>query len=135
MKKTKIAFLVLASLLLVGCGNKKEETKPVVETKKPVIKTEKAQNDNQVEQNNPIKDIKAKIVSVDVGQVKILEANGKEKVLYVPQKDASFMKKTQSVEGEELMMEIGLFDLPKDKDLDIRYNDQTKEVMLIVVSE
>ncbi|KKQ13983.1 MAG: hypothetical protein US27_C0006G0001, partial [Candidatus Moranbacteria bacterium GW2011_GWF1_36_78] len=45
----------------------------------------------------------------------------------------SFLQKTTQKNGDLLMKEIGLFDVVKNKDVEIQYNSAKNEVMLIVV--
>ncbi|KKQ17112.1 MAG: hypothetical protein US30_C0006G0001, partial [Candidatus Moranbacteria bacterium GW2011_GWF2_36_839] len=45
----------------------------------------------------------------------------------------SFLQKTTQKNGDLLMKEIGLFDVVKNKDVEIQYNSTTNEVILVEI--
>ncbi|KKP77758.1 MAG: hypothetical protein UR78_C0030G0006 [Candidatus Moranbacteria bacterium GW2011_GWF2_35_39] len=70
-----------------------------------------------------IRNTSGKIKSVDIDTIVIAEETG-NLTLKVPPTGA---------DGSFLNKEIGLLELPKDKKVDIQYNSQKMEVMLVVV--
>lgn len=76
--------------------------------------------------------IVGKIISIDIDTIKVL-VNEEEKNLKVPARGANFVKQAKQKDGSFLNTEIGLFDIPKNKDAEVQYNGATNEVMLIVV--
>ncbi len=79
-----------------------------------------------------IKNTIGTIRSVDIGAIVVSTIDG-DLTLKVPQEGASFVTQTLQEDGSFLMEEIGLFDLPTEKEADIQYNGTTNEVMLVVI--
>ncbi|OGI33143.1 MAG: hypothetical protein A2489_03405 [Candidatus Moranbacteria bacterium RIFOXYC12_FULL_36_13] len=79
-----------------------------------------------------IRNTSGKIKSVDIDTIVIAEETG-NLTLKVPPTGANFFSQTVQKDGSFLNKEIGLLELPKDKKVDIQYNSQKMEVMLVVV--
>ncbi len=91
--------------------------------------------DSQVEKKNAqiIKNITAKIDLMDSNSIGITTSDGKKLTLSVLLESASFIE--QTIKGDGIFSEkiIKLTDVPKNKMIDIQYNSETNEVMLITV--
>jgi hypothetical protein len=74
------------------------------------------------------------VTSVDFGALEVLLENGNKLSLKIPDKNVSFLSPIEQENGEILLENIGLFDIPQDQLVDIQYNTRTNEVMLVVVS-
>ena len=132
-----VIISVLAFVLVVMLVYKNKKSIPQVINQK----IEKLQNkeENKISEENvnevEAKDIKivtGKIISIDISSVKIKTSDG-ELTLSIPEQSVSFLQKTTQKNGDLLMKEIGLFDVVKNKDVEIQYNSAKNEVMLIVV--
>ena len=55
-------------------------------------------------------------------------------MLKIPQKEVSFRTQTLLADGSFLKKEISLVDISADEDVEIQYNSETNEVMLVVVN-
>lgn len=82
---------------------------------------------------NPTQNIIGSISSVDAGIIEIISDQGEKIVLTVPSSGVSFKKQTLQEDGSFLNEDIGLFDLPKNKEVKVQYNGETNELMMIVV--
>jgi len=80
-----------------------------------------------------IRNIKGKITKIEVSSIEITPTEGGKLTLKVPQKGANFSSLTKREDGVFMVKEIGLFDIPKNKEVDIQYNSTTNEVMLVSV--
>lgn len=77
-----------------------------------------------------------KLTMVDIGAVKATTDSGEELTLNISQeKGASFIKQTKQGEDTFLNEEIGLFDLPLNKEVEIQYNNKTNDLMMVIVNE
>ena len=132
-----VIISVLAFVLVVMLVYKNKKSIPQVINQK----IEKLQNkeENKISEENvneveakDIKFITGKIISIDISSVKIKTSDG-ELTLSIPEQNVSFLQKTTQKNGDLLMKEIGLFDVVKNKDVEIQYNSAKNEVMLIVV--
>jgi seryl-tRNA synthetase len=97
-----------------------EEVTPLTEEEKEMIKK--------------IRNVKAILKTVDIGQI-TMEAEGQELELKVPEQNVNFVKQTPQEDGSILNEEIGLFDLPLDKEVEVQYNANKNEVMLVMWKE
>ena len=132
-----VIISVLAFVLVVMLVYKNKKSIPQVINQK----IEKLQNkeENKISEENvneveakDIKFITGKIISIDISSVKIKTSDG-ELTLSIPEQSVSFLQQTTQKNGDLLMKEIGLFDVVKNKDVEIQYNSAKNEVMLIVV--
>ncbi len=80
-----------------------------------------------------IRNIKGKITKIEVNSIEVIPTEGEKLTLKVPQKGANFSSLTKREDGAFMVKEIGLFDIPKNKEVDIQYNSTTNEVMLVSV--
>ena len=80
-----------------------------------------------------IRNITGKITSININTIELIPTEGKKIILKVPSTGANFFSQTVQKDGSFLNKEIGLLELPKDKKVDIQYNSQKMEVMLVVV--
>ena len=132
-----VIISVLAFVLVVMLVYKNKKSIPQVINQK----IEKLQNkeENKISEENvnevEAKDIKivtGKIISIDISSVKIKTSDG-ELTLSIPEQSVSFLQKTTQKNGDLLMKEIGLFDVVKNKDVEIQYNSTTNEVILVEI--
>jgi hypothetical protein len=84
---------------------------------------------------NSEKNIKGKVKSVDAGGIGVVSETGEELFFKISQdKGPSFWEKTiLSDEKSFAIKEIGLFEIPLDKDVEIKLNSQTNELLEIIV--
>jgi hypothetical protein len=131
MKKIKFLILCIGIVFLAGCGcsNKNQTTNPAVNQKNDIT----AKTSEEKFQKNAVEDIIAKINSINNGAIEVTTDKGEEITLKIPEKGASFMKQVVQPDKKILLQEIGLLDLPKNQNLDIKYNGQSNEVMLIII--
>ncbi|HAT74104.1 MAG TPA: hypothetical protein DCS08_03795 [Candidatus Moranbacteria bacterium] len=132
-----VIISILAFVLVVMLVYKNKKSIPQVINQK----IEKLQNkeENKISEENvnevEAKDIKivtGKIISIDISSVKIKTSDG-ELTLSIPEQSVSFLQKTTQKNGDLLMKEIGLFDVVKNKDVEIQYNSTTNEVILVEI--
>ena len=132
-----VIISVLAFVLVVMLVYKNKKSIPQVINQK----IEKLQNkeENKISEENvneveakDIKFITGKIISIDISSVKIKTSDG-ELTLSIPEQNVSFLQKTTQKNGDLLMKEIGLFDVVKNKDVEIQYNSTTNEVILVEI--
>ena len=132
-----VIISILAFVLVVMLVYKNKKSIPQVINQK----IEKLQNkeENKISEENvneveakDIKFITGKIISIDISSVKIKTSDG-ELTLSIPEQNVSFLQKTTQKNGDLLMKEIGLFDVVKNKDVEIQYNSTTNEVILVEI--
>jgi hypothetical protein len=133
-----VAFVAIVAFLL---NNKKEAT-PTDPTP-PTIVEPTTNGENQPADTMPvtedilaIENITGKLTMVDIGAVKVETEAGEELTLNISQEEgASFIK--QPKQGEDTFMneEIGLLDLPLNKTVEIQYNTQSNNLMMVIVTE
>ena len=80
-----------------------------------------------------IKNVTAKITSISISSIKATTSDGKELNLIVPQSGASFAEQTTQKDGSFMNKEIGLLQVPKNKNVEIQYDSATNEVLLIII--
>lgn len=76
--------------------------------------------------------ISAKITSMNIATIKIIKNDGQEMTLNVPSEGAKFFEESKGDEKNQ-RTEIGLFQIPKDKEVEITYNKQNNDLMAVVV--
>ncbi|MDO9231294.1 MAG: hypothetical protein Q7U36_02290 [bacterium] len=81
----------------------------------------------------PVENIIGKITDINVNRVSIATESGDALVLAIPSSGVSFVKQKILEDGSYLNERIALFDIPKNQDIDIQYNSETNELMMIVV--
>lgn len=114
--------------------------------KKPVIlptnnpKIEEPQNKpvDQISEEKKVEvdeiiNITGKLTSVDISAIEVTPTEGDKITLKIPQKGANFFSQTKREDGVFVTKEIGLFDIPTNKEVAIQYNSTTNEVMMIEV--
>ena len=132
MKKTQlIIILTLGVFILAGCGKKAVQNNPTTNNSQEKSVTAKPAPEEFA--GNVIRNTQAKIISVNTGAIEITTEIGEKLTLKIPQKGASFIKQIKQANGEMLLEDIGLMDISKEKNVDIQYNGQTNEVMMILV--
>ena len=80
-----------------------------------------------------IKNVTAKITSISISSIKATTSDGEELNLIVPQSGASFTEQTVQKDGSFMNKEIGLLQVPKNKNVEIQYDSATNEVLLIII--
>lgn len=100
--------------------NNQEGVSPLTEEEKEIVTNTKL--------------TKAILKTVDIGQITI-ETEGQELILKIPEENVNFVKQTPQEDGSILNEEIGLFDLPLDKEVEVQYNASKNEVMLVMWRE
>ncbi len=80
-----------------------------------------------------VENIVGKIINIDVEKIEVATKDGSVLILAVPPNGVSFAKQRILEDGSYLNERIALFDIPKDKDVDIQYNSETNELRMIVV--
>jgi len=80
-----------------------------------------------------IKTLTTKITSISINFIKATTSDGKEFILSVPQTGASFVQQITQKDGSFIEKEIGLLEVPINKDVEIQYNSKTNEVMLVII--
>lgn len=132
MKNKKILILSLGVVLLAGCGFGSKN--PQVPNPAIGQKNNAASETSKEEfQKDTVQDVVGKINTINNGVIEITTDEGESLTLKVPEKGASFMKQVVQADKKILLQEVGLFDLPKDKNLDIKYNGKNNEIMLIMI--
>lgn len=131
-----ITVSILAFILAVMLVYKNKRVIPQV-VKQKIEKLQEKEETKETEKENEvnpkdIKDITGKIISMDISAIKV-KTDKEELTFVIPEKGVSFMEQKKQKNGDLSMKEIGLFQVPKNKNVEIQYNDLTKEVMLIVV--
>jgi len=134
-----IIVLVILALVLVAIvmkNNKKKVTAPPsvspkieksIEELIPQV-TEEKKAEVAVTRN-----IIGKITAIKIDSISVTPAAGEKLTLKVPQKGANFSSLTKQKDGSFMVKEIGLFDIPQNKDVEIQYNSQKMEVTLVSV--
>ena len=83
--------------------------------------------------SSPIENVIGKIDYVDINAVGITTSNGKKLQLSILSEGVSFIKEIMQEDGVYLNENIALTDIPKDRDVNIQYNNKTNELMMIIV--
>ncbi len=73
------------------------------------------------------------IVTTNIDFIEVLREDGEKMNLGIPSSGASFFKQIEQDNGEVLLEEIGLLNIPQNQKVDIQYDSQTREVRLIMV--
>ncbi|MFZ2975083.1 MAG: hypothetical protein WA055_00455 [Candidatus Moraniibacteriota bacterium] len=122
--------VMIIILIVVSVGvirNKKNSQTPK--------ETEMAKDISQKEEivKNKIQNIKGKVSSIDIGTAEIVGSDGEKLSLKISQKGVSLLKQIQQGEGNGLLKEISIAEVPLNQEVDIQYNSQDNELMLIIV--
>jgi hypothetical protein len=65
----------------------------------------------------------------------MVQINNQEMSFAIPEKNVNFVKQTKTEDEIVVNEEIGLFDLPLDREVEIQYNANNNEVMMVVWEE
>jgi hypothetical protein len=123
-----VVFFAAAVFFII---NKKASDKTASNISTATI--EKKEEASQPE-TEPLKNIKGQIKSVDISGIKVLTEEKEEIFLKISQeKAAHFFESTKKKEGGFTNKEIGLLDLPLNKDAEIQFNSQTNELRMIII--
>lgn len=127
-----VAFVAVLVFYLNSGGVEKEAVSPADNITVEDNKTEITEAINPL----AVKNVTGKLTAVDIGEVKATTESGEEISLKISQeKGASFYKQTKEKEDTFFNAEIGLFDLPLNKDVQIQYDGETNELMMVIVAE
>lgn len=131
-----LAFILMAIFAI----NKKREKDSLKTTPSIENQTNKEQeelsfqiNEEKKVQVEAIRNIKGKIIVIDISAIEVISAEGEKLTLNVPQEGVNFLSQIKGKDGAFSVKEIGLLDIPKDKEVDIQYNSSNNEVMLVNV--
>lgn len=123
-------FLAVIALSFLYLIYQEKQTTKITNTQSTISQKEN-QTNNQQELNQNPKTIKATLKQVDIDNITV-QANNQEMSFTIPEQNVNFVKQTQPENGAIVNEEIGLFDLPLDKEIEIQYNANNNEVMMVV---
>lgn len=131
-----IIILVIIAVVLVAILMTKD-TKQVTQTPQVQEQTELKKEitpltEEKKEELAAIKVTTGTLTSIDIARINVLTPEG-DLELMVPQQGASFVNQTIQEDGSFLIEDVGLFDLPTDKEVEIQYNSASNTVMLVTV--
>ncbi|HRY82601.1 MAG TPA: hypothetical protein P5232_02790 [Candidatus Moranbacteria bacterium] len=121
-----VVFAVTTSIL-----GKKSSQSSLEKTENPIATNELGVDTNPVKQitGGTVKDLSRETI-------KILDPQGKEISINIPSKngmEVSLYKETEKAEGGSTMEDIGLFDIPLEKEVDVTYNSQSNDLIMLTV--
>ena len=121
---SSIIVVVLVVILVAISFNKKDKVQN--KSLPPILTTEE-----QTEKKS-IENVVGKITTINASYVEVIVGGAEKIKLDIPQSGVTFAKQTKK-DNKLISEEIGLFDLPKDKDVEIQYNSGTKKLMMVIV--
>ncbi len=83
-------------------------------------------------EKNPIENAIGEINNISANSIEATLETGEKIILNIPKTGVSFIKQTEK-DNKIIAEEIGLFEIPKNQKVDIQYNKQTKEIMMVIV--
>ena len=134
-----VIIAIIVAVMISGGKDKKQVSQQTNQQEQQEVKQQESSKDGttsltetEKEELNAIKVVTGTINSVNISKITVSTPEG-EMELNVPQKGASFVKQTTQEDGSFLVEDIGLFDLPTDKAVEIQYNSNSNDVMLVSV--
>ncbi|MDO9231542.1 MAG: hypothetical protein Q7U36_03660 [bacterium] len=132
-----ILAFIFATIFAINKNKAKNSSKTTPAVEKNLNDDEEDQTPKISEEKKAqvaaIRNIKGKITAIDISAISVTPTTGEKLTLKVPQKGANFSSLTKQKDGSFMAKEIGLFEIPKNKEVDIQYNSTTNEVTLVTV--
>ncbi|MFA6160366.1 MAG: hypothetical protein WC678_04765 [Parcubacteria group bacterium] len=133
-----IIVLAILTLILVAIIMKNKKKSVAPPKTNPNIEESQKNSTSQISEEKKaevaaIRNIKGKITDIKIDSISVTPTTGEKLTLKVPQKGANFSSLTKQKDGSFMVKEIGLFEVPKNKEVSIQYNSTTNEVMLVEV--
>jgi hypothetical protein len=94
-----------------------------------IIKPKKS---TEIQSNEVVKKVRAKIDSVSFNSIEATTSNGEKLKLNIAP-ETSIVKQTLKGDGVFSEENMAVLDIPKDKLVDVQYNSQSNELMLLTV--
>jgi regulatory protein YycI of two-component signal transduction system YycFG len=123
-----VVFLAIGLVLVIVFVSKRSKLatdSPSEESKEAQIAREEFETTYQK--------VTGTVTSVKIEALDVLLENGTKLSLNIPHENVSFLKPVKRENGDVVLKNIGLFDIPENQLVDIEYNIRTNEVMLVVV--
>lgn len=117
-----IILAIIVTIVIVNKNNKPVEINQTISLpQKKVIK------------ESATKSVIGKVNVIDVNTMEVTTDKGEKLMLNIPSKEVSFIKQSQEKEGEILLEDIGLLDISKEQNVEVQYNSQTDDLMMVTV--
>ncbi|MFA6160115.1 MAG: hypothetical protein WC678_03450 [Parcubacteria group bacterium] len=125
-----VAVIVVASIWIVLAGSNRNKKSNQQETVVPI----KASSRKEVKEYD-IQTVIGKVVSIDENaeNIQINLKDGRKLSLIINAGAVDVIKQGKQKDGSFVNESIGLFNVPKDEDVEIQYNAKTNELLMIVV--
>lgn len=134
-----IAVGALAFIFVVLIIYKKKQVAPPVTNPVPELPVTQENNgivpltEEKKAEIEAIRNIKGKITAIDTDSIEVVLTEGEKITLKIPQEGANFSSLTKQDDGSFMVKAISLSEISKDKEVDIKYNITTNEVLLVSV--
>ena len=124
-----LAGVVAILLLILGIFVFKDKTK------KPVLeeKSNTGASEEQIEEATLIRNITGKIIDIGIEADTIKAIVSNEEMNLKISSEANFINQAKQSDGSFLIKNINLYEIPRDKEVEIQYNEKTNEVLMIIV--
>lgn len=139
--QTKRIIIIVATILLAVVAlsflyliYQEKQTTKLIEKQESILKKQtgtKPLSKEEKEMVRNTKTIQAILKQIEINEITV-QINNQEMSFTIPEQNVNFVKQTQTEDEIIVNQEIGLFDLPLDREVEIQYNANNNEVMMVV---